>query len=301
MIYLKEKGLGQESFNAQSVFSFFLNEYQPVGPVLTKGLRAPEAQLFDAPKLINYVNGLFSLTQFGLADCEYWGTGFGSEHARYYIQDYPDGGEFTCSMAKSNNPGVPLRLRYTPLSWGGSSNVNNAPTSAIIEDIDLLLTGGKLSGVNKAIMEDVYDSVHQDSGSDVKALYAVIEHFVATPEFHITNNLFSSKAVPNARPLPDIDIPQDPKPVTEYKAIVYMFLSGAMDSFSALVPLNCELHNQYLEVRGDIAITSGLRQIDASGSNQPCDTFGLHPSLVNIHQLFHDGDASFFANIGVSL
>jgi cullin-associated NEDD8-dissociated protein 1 len=282
------------------VFSFFVSEYQPVGPVLTKGLRAPETQLFDAPKLIKYVNSLFSLTQYGLTDCEVK-NGLGARAARYYIGDYPDGGVFSCPAAQSNNPGVPLRLRYTPLSWGGSSNVKNASTSAIIDDIDLLLTGGRISGENKAVMEAVYNSVREDSSSDEKALHAVIEHFVAAPEFHITNNLFSSKALPSPRPPPDADAPEDPKPVTEYKAIIYLFLSGAMDSFSALVPLNCELHNQYLEVRGDVAILSGLRQIDARGSNQPCDTFGLHPSLVNIHQLFQERDASFFANIGVSL
>lgn len=79
MIYLKDHGLGQESFNAPSVFSFFLSEYQPVGPVMSKGLVAGETQLFDAPKLINYVNGVFSLAQFGLTDCEGWKDGFGSE------------------------------------------------------------------------------------------------------------------------------------------------------------------------------------------------------------------------------
>eukprot|EP00804_Cyclotella_cryptica_P011127 CCRYP_019061-RA/>CCRYP_019061-RA protein AED:0.09 eAED:0.09 QI:216/1/1/1/0.83/0.69/13/1964/1704 len=48
MIYLTDRGLGQESFYAPSVFSFFLSEYQPVGPVMEKGLVAPETQLFDS-------------------------------------------------------------------------------------------------------------------------------------------------------------------------------------------------------------------------------------------------------------
>jgi cullin-associated NEDD8-dissociated protein 1 len=142
MILLTDRGLGQESFNAPSVFSFFLSEYQPVGPVMEKGLVAPETQLFDAPKLISFVNGMFSLPHFGLADCQWW-QGFGINTARYFIPDYPDGGEFECDAAASNNPGVPLRLRYTPPSWGGPTNVNNAPTSKVIDDIDLLLTGGR--------------------------------------------------------------------------------------------------------------------------------------------------------------
>jgi cullin-associated NEDD8-dissociated protein 1 len=300
MIYMKNRGLGQESFNAPSVFSFFLNEYQPVGPVLGRGLVAPETQLFDAPKLISYVNGLFSLTQFGLTDCDSW-TGFGDDKSKYFIPDYPDGGQFGCDAAKANNPGVPLRFRYTPPSWGGATNVNKAPTSEVIDDIDLLLTGGKISAANKAILENIYDIARANSGSDGYALRAVIQHYSVAPEFHITNNLQSSKATaPDARPVPDITIPPNPEPVTEYKAIVYMFLSGAMDSYNALVPLNCYLHNQYLQVRSNVAVTSGLLQIDASGSNQPCNSFGLHPSLVNIHKLYKAGDAAFFANIGVS-
>lgn len=50
LIDLQSK-LGQEAYNAPSVFSFFLPEFQPVGPVIEKGLVSPEAQVFDAPKL----------------------------------------------------------------------------------------------------------------------------------------------------------------------------------------------------------------------------------------------------------
>ena len=120
MAYLTDRGLGQESFNAPSVFSFFLSEYQPVGPVLNKGLVAPETQLFDAPKLISFINGLFSLPRFGLTDCQWW-QGFGLEQARYWIPDYPDGGRFDCYNAEMESPGVPLRLRFKPPSWGGQT------------------------------------------------------------------------------------------------------------------------------------------------------------------------------------
>ena len=142
MIYLTARGLGQEAFNAPSVFSFFLQEYQTVGPVLSKGLVAPETQLFGAPKLISFVNGMFSLPLFGLTDCQWW-QGYGDYRARWYIPDYPDAGEFDCYAARTNSPGVPLRLRYTPPSWGGSTNVKNAVTSDVIDDLDLLLTGGR--------------------------------------------------------------------------------------------------------------------------------------------------------------
>ena len=84
MIYLLERGVGQEAFRSPSVFSFFLNEYQPVGPVLNKGLTSPEAQLFDAPKLLGFINGLFSLPLYGLSDAIWW-QGFGEGRSRYLI------------------------------------------------------------------------------------------------------------------------------------------------------------------------------------------------------------------------
>lgn len=150
-------------------------------------------------------------------------------------------------------------------------------------------------------MQQVYNSANNGINPDSKSLKAVISHFAATPEFHITNNLMNSRtSTITERETPDISTPPNPPPVTGYKAIVYLYMDGAMDSYSALVPMNCYLNQQYVSVRGDIAITSGLLPIDASTSNQPCDDFGLHPSLANIHSLYNDGDASFISNVGVS-
>ena len=90
MIYLLERRIGQEAFRAPSVFGFFLNEYSPVGPVLNKGLVAPETQLFDAPKLISFINGLFSLPAYGLSDCVWW-QGFGDYTSRYILPGKENG------------------------------------------------------------------------------------------------------------------------------------------------------------------------------------------------------------------
>lgn len=321
MMYLLDRGLGQEAFKAPSVFGFFLNEYQPIGPVLNKGLYAPETQLFDTPKLLSFINGLFSLPDFGLSDCEWW-QGFGDDKSRYImpgkcesrsairssvpfnlftvtlvITDYPDGGRFDCGFAE-----VPLTLRWKPPSWGGQTNVNGASVSSIINDIDLLLTGGRLHSANKAILSQVYTAARTGSNPDNRALRAVLKHYSAVPEFHITNNLFDSSASATAtRPIPNITIPQNPPPVVGYKAIVYLFMSGASDSFSMLAPTaGCvPLHSQYLSERGDVAIPSAnLLPIDTSTSNQPCNSFGIHSSLVNIRNLYTSGDASWVANIG---
>lgn len=167
-------GIGQEAFYAPSVFSFFLSEYSPVGPVMNKGLVAPEAQLFGGVNLISFVNGLFSLPLYGLTDCQ---VGFGDEKSRYWITDYPDGGMFSCSGARSQSPSVPLRLRWKPPVWGGETNVNNAGVSSVIDDFDLLLTGGRLHDSSRTILEKVYSDELGKGGTDVDALHAVMQHF----------------------------------------------------------------------------------------------------------------------------
>lgn len=75
-------------------------------------------------------------------------------------------------------------------------------------------------------------------------------------------------------------------------------MAGAADSYSMLIPNpSCSLYSDYVNVRGDVAITSS-RTIDASTSNQPCNSFDLHPSLANIHALYGTGDAAWISNIG---
>lgn len=290
---------------------------------MNKGLVAPETQLFDASKLINFVNGLVGLSALGLTDCE-WGVG--DSRSRLWLPDYPDGGKFDCQSGPDAFNAVPLRLLWKPPSWGGNTNVRNAITSEVIDDIDLLLTGGRLHSANKAILQTVYDNANSGSDPDNNALSAVIQHFAAVPEFHITSNLVDSSSTTLAeRDAPDISLPPNPPPVEGYKAIVYLYMAGAVsctamiavsantllyfayccslqsDSFSMLAPVDgCgDLHTQYLNVRGDIAIQSAnLLHIDASSSNQPCSSFGLHPSLQNIQSLYTQGHASWVSNVG---
>ena len=210
---------------------------------------------------------------------------------------------------------MPLRLRWTPPCWGGSTNVLGAPAADVVADIDLLLTGGKLSQGNRAILEQAYTNALTDTdawrpGGDISALQAILQLYSAVPEYHITNNLVDSKTSSTQdRPIPDIILPENPPPVEGYKAIVYLFMAGACDSYSLLVPTDgCgTLYDDYRNVRGDVAIPY-LNQnsqwelqplpIDVSTSNQPCNSFGLHPSLVNVHNLYGGGDAALVANIG---
>uniref|UniRef100_A0A7S4S6P4 DUF1501 domain-containing protein n=1 Tax=Ditylum brightwellii TaxID=49249 RepID=A0A7S4S6P4_9STRA len=292
LIYLKDK-IGQESHYAPSVFSFFLAEYQPIGPVLDMNLVAPEAQLFDAPKLIGFLNGMANLPFYGIADCED-GKGFGPFFfSRFKITDHPDERWYQCHEAGSLNPDthVPHRFRWLPES--------NASPAEIVSEMDLLLTGGRLSSMNKGIITQAY-AVAAEAYGDATALQHAISHFAAAPEFHVTNDLFSNETQLHERTSTVPDIPENPPPVTDYKAIVYIYLQGALDSYSLLMPNVCAngLNTQYHQVRGDIAIANHRHLVINSIGDQPCSKFGVHPEMGYIQQLYNMGEASFVANIG---
>lgn len=169
----------------------------------------------------------------------------------FVYSDYPEGGMFDewHDASTFEDPGVPLRLRWTPPSWGGQTNVNGATAAAVIADIDLLLTGGKLSAANRALLEQIYyDTVtggfalptwfpRPSSDPHTNALRVVLQHFSAVPEFHVTNNLIDSKSTSTVlRDVTNAVAPETPDPVQGYKAIVYLFMAGACDSFSMLAP-----------------------------------------------------------------
>jgi uncharacterized protein (DUF1501 family) len=60
------------------------------------------------------------------------------------------------------------------------------------------------------------------------------------------------------------------------------------------------MFDQYTEVRGNIALPfESLHTIDASSSDQVCDTFGLHGNVPFLKTLYDSNDLLFFANVGV--
>jgi len=299
--------IGQEAHNAPSVFGFYLQEFQPAGLVNDKGLVAPETQLFDAPKLVGYMNAISSLPMFGFSDCLWW-AGLGSYHSRYTLLDHPEEGEFWCEQAADFDPAtptVPQHLGWLPVSWGGTSNTNDAPASAIVSEMDLLLTGGRLDTNSRSIIEQAYSAAASGgSGTDdLIALQTAQKLFAMTPEFHVTNRVQDSTIAPEVRNATTEELSENVTETTGYKAIVYLYLAGACDSYSALVPHSscnpADLNQQYHDVRDDVAIDqASLLPISVPTGTQPCDVFGLHPSLSHVQQLYNSNEAAFIANIG---
>lgn len=287
--------IGQEAHHAPSVFSFFLPDFQPVGPVLEKGLVSPESQVLDAPQIMSYINGISSTPNFGLTDCM---GGFGSNFERYNLKDTKQRQRqdfFNCNIAGNGNPRTPkapLQLHWVPSRWDPAT---------VVSELDLLLTGGKLSPRNRKLIEDAYLSTQLRMGhSDALEVAQSLLGF--SPEFHTTNHLLGTSTLRESNNnIPLVESRQTTKSLNGYKAVVYIFLQGGADSFSTLVPLRCsnDLFSSYTSVRGNMALDrNSLLPINDRSGTQPCSQFGVHSALGTVKKLYDDGDAVFLANVG---
>lgn len=86
-------------------------------------------------------------------------------------------------------------------------------------------------------------------------------------------------------------------PCDDYKAIVCVLLGGGNDSYNMLVPRGTDEYAQYAQVRGNNAIPqSDLLPIDPIHNQGK--SFGLHPSMTGLQEIFQNGDAAFVCNVG---
>src|SRR5579862_6892641 len=84
---------------------------------------------------------------------------------------------------------------------------------------------------------------------------------------------------------------------TGYQALVCIFLLGGNDGHNTVVPLTTAQQNysQYQKYRGGLAIPQTTLLPISNGT----DSYGLHPSLVEIQGLYNQGKAAVLANVGM--
>lgn len=84
---------------------------------------------------------------------------------------------------------------------------------------------------------------------------------------------------------------------TGYQALVCIFLGGGNDGHNTVVPMATTQQNYsaYQQARGGLAIPQNSLWPIANGS----DTYGLHPSLVEIQKMYNQGSAAVLANVGM--
>ena len=255
-----------------NVFSFFLQEHKPPGPVALASLGAPEGQVITGPRTINFLNGVFSLIKYGLTSCL---DGFG----RFQLWDFNPCEEYTLI---GNNKGVLGKLNY--------SSATSSSASTYIDELAMLLTAGQLGTSSRQLIANVVAAEPNRTMAVIKAQQLI----VLAPEFHSTNIARKSGAT-----RPELE---SPTPSTRpYKAVVYVLLDGGMDSFNMLVPHTCDVTNgagqtvleQYYSERMSLAVDEGERSLVINAADQPCSQFVVHPDLEVVHRLYNEGGLAF--------
>jgi uncharacterized protein (DUF1501 family) len=82
-----------------------------------------------------------------------------------------------------------------------------------------------------------------------------------------------------------------------YQGLVCIFLAGGNDGHNTVIPISTGQQNYslYQQNRGGLALAQGSLLPIANAS----DTYGLHPSLVEIQGLYNQGKAAVLANVGM--
>lgn len=197
------------------------------GPNHLANLVSPESMVSTAPNIVNILNGLFSLIKYGLSDCN---DGF----AKYpgYGGGCADNGHFERSIG---------HLFHQP---------TGATLDEKIDDLALLLTAGRLSNANRqTIVAEC--SPEPDQDSQVRCMQQLI---ITTGEFQTTNSVTQT-----GEERADIEIPVGDSN-EPYRAIVYYYLGGGLDSYNLLAPHTCEndVYEKYRTARGKSGISEGV-------------------------------------------
>ena len=84
---------------------------------------------------------------------------------------------------------------------------------------------------------------------------------------------------------------------TDFKTIVCVYLDGGNDSYNMLVPNTTAEYNAYAQSRQALAHErSALQTISPRGLG--ANSFGLHPNMAELKNMFDNGEASLIANVG---
>ena len=169
----------------------------------------------------------------------------------------------------------------------------------LVSEVSLLLTAGRLSQDNRDTIEAAC-SAETDHDAQFRCIQQLI---VFSTEFHSTNKMEKSG---EDRAVDTTTVVASTEP---YKGLIYLYISGGLDSFHMLAPHTCapiNVYERFRAIRGKNSLSEGIGMkldemlvIDGNNTDQPCSTFGIHPNLPILQTLYNDGDAAFIANAGL--
>ena len=84
--------------------------------------------------------------------------------------------------------------------------------------------------------------------------------------------------------------------LTDYKALVCIFLSGGSDSNNLIIPVGPD-YASYSSVRQNLALPE-LGVLPIAPINSDGHTYGIHPKMTKVQTLFGEGKAAFLFNVG---
>jgi len=254
--------IGEFPYSSETVFNFYLPDFMP--HAFSQGMTAPEFQIYTPPMSLTLLNGFMTIIKQGLTHCQ---GGFGADDGR--------AGTSNCTS------GV---LRY-------SAKDGDDPL-ATVEELDVLLTGGRLAE-NSKIANDAYDLPDRSVHDKVRQAQQAI---VLTPEFHNLGDPVTTGF--RLEPEPEPEPMGMPSATVPYKAVVMLFLAGGADTYQMIVPNECDLYDEYKEARKGMAINkTDLLPISAT-TQTTCQSFGIHPELPNLAQLYGSDELAFVSNVG---
>ena len=156
--------IGQQIFQSETVFNFFDDDFDALGPMFASKLVAPESQLLTAPQTISWLNGMTSLITYGLSNCN---SGFGE------------------SIGSGSTCGKTEIARAQSAGWLTFTAASPNDPAATLEELSLLLTSGRLTSQHRSVIQKAYAQVLKKDGQKA-ALQRAVKLILFSAEFHQT-------------------------------------------------------------------------------------------------------------------
>src|SRR5580692_5858014 len=86
--------------------------------------------------------------------------------------------------------------------------------------------------------------------------------------------------------------------ITDYKALVCIFLQGGNDSNNMIIPTVQSQYNNYAAIRTPILAIPQSAILGVTSQNPDGNTYGLHPSCLELQTLFGESKLAFLFNAG---
>jgi uncharacterized protein (DUF1501 family) len=89
--------------------------------------------------------------------------------------------------------------------------------------------------------------------------------------------------------------------ISDYKALVCIFLQGGNDSNNMIIPTITSQYNTYASIRTPVLAIPSSAILGVTSLNSDGNTYGMHPSCPELVQLFGEGKLAFLFNTGTLL